>query len=365
MRHHLTEVPERRVSVAAVAAAALIGLLACKADTPASITPPTPSISVRLGSGALSIVQGQSRSISVTVSCEGGYAGGVALAITSAPAGVTATLDPSLVPSGAWGSMLTIAVDSRTAPGTYSLTLTGSGTGVDNESAMLILTVTAAGTPNIGVQLASTRFSTPPAQTISVAVTISRGGGFGEAVALGVSGLPADVMSKLDPTVVPAGEWRSMLTLFVGPTAPPGTYFLTLTGSGAGVVSQSTSFAVTVAGLAWPRPPISVEFPPSIDYYIWTNQGDSSTWGGVEGVIVSRSSGYAGVVNLSIEGLPPGVTATFNPSSLDASTTTSAVTFKATVDAPLGSSFPTIRARGVGVPDATFAFYLIVSPHRP
>lgn len=364
MRHHLTEVAERRVSVAAVAAAALIGLLACKADTRASITPPAPSIRVQLGSGALSIVQGQSKSISVTVSCEGGYAGGVALAITSAPAGVTATLDPSLVPSGAWGSMLTIAVDSRTAPGTYSLTLTGRGTGVDNESAMLILTVTAAGTPNIGVQLASTRFSTPPAQTISVAVTISRGGGFGEAVALGVSGLPADVMSKLDPTVVPAGEWRSMLTLFVGPTTTPGTYFLTLTGSGAGVASQSTSFAVTVAGLALPRPPISVEFPP-IDDYIWTIQGDSSTWGGVEGVIVSRSSGYTGVVDLTIEGLPPGVTATFNPSSLDASTTTSAVTFTAAVDAPLGSSYPTIRARGVGVPDATTAFWLIVSPRRP
>ena len=362
MRHHLTGGPERRVSVAAVAG--LIALLACRADTPASTSPPTPSISVQLGSGALSIVQGQSRSISVRVSCEGGYAGGVALAITSAPAGVTATLDPSLVPSGAWGSMLTIAVDSRAAPGTYSLTLTGSGTGVDNESATLIFTVTAAGTPHIGVQLASSRFSTPPARTTSVAVTISRGGGFSGAVVLGVSGLPAGVRAKLDPTVVPAGEWRSMLTLFVGPTTTPGTYLLTLTGTGAGVASQATSFALTVTGLTLPRPPISVEFIP-IDEFVWTVQGDSWTWGGVEGVFVSRSSGYAGEVNLTIEGLPPGVTATFNPSSLDASTTTSAVTFTATADAPPGSSYPTIRARGVGVPDATTAFWLIVFPPAP
>lgn len=358
MRYHLTERAGRRVSVSAVVAAALVALLACRADNPGSITPPAPSINVRLGSNVLSIVQGQSSSVGVTVSCEGGYAGGVTLAVSGAPAGVTVTLEPSLVPSGAWGSMLTVAVDSKAELGTYPLILTARGTGVDAESAMLILTVRASSTPSIGVELASTRLSMPRGGKISVAIAISRGGGYSDAVVLGVNGPPFGVTATLNPSTVPAGQWGSVLTLAADSTAAAGTYSLTLTSSGAGVASQSTSFALTVLGPAGPPPPIGVSFVP-IDEFVFTVQGDSWPW---EGVFVSRSAGYAGVVELSIEGLPPGVTATFHPASLDASTTTSTVTFTATADAPPGSSYPTIRAKGVGVPDATVVFWLIVFP---
>lgn len=51
----------------------------------------------------------------------------VALSVSGAPNGVTATLDPTSVQSGK-SSTLTVQVGTSTAPGTYTLTVTGAGT---------------------------------------------------------------------------------------------------------------------------------------------------------------------------------------------------------------------------------------------
>jgi hypothetical protein len=92
---------------------------------------------------------------------------------------------------------------------------------------------------------------------------------------------------------------------------------------------------------------------------VWTVRGESEVW---DGVIVERAGGYSGAVTLTIEGLPPGVTADFDPATLEAGMTKSAVTFTAAADAPTEITFVTIRASGGGVPDATTVFRFVVFP---
>lgn len=71
-----------------------------------------------------------------------GAAQTVALSVSGAPAGVTATLSPTSVQSGS-SSALSVQVGASTAPGTYTLTVTGSGT--VSHTSTYSLTVTGGG----------------------------------------------------------------------------------------------------------------------------------------------------------------------------------------------------------------------------
>lgn len=77
-------------------------------------------------------------------------------------------------------------------------------------------------------------------------------------------------------------------------------------------------------------------------------------------ITLSRTN-YAGTVNLVAEGLPAGVTATFNPVSVAGSSTTSNVTIAATSTATTGAANITIRASGSGITTSTVTLPLTVN----
>jgi hypothetical protein len=338
--------------------ATLVTLAACQSDTSPIAAPRgfEPGIGIELPSGTLSVFPGKSVSIVVTVWRSGGFAGAIALDVTGAPAGVTPALDTPVVLMGSWSSTLTLAAAEITAPGTYQLTVRARGSGVDEKSASLVLNVMAAPTPLIRVSLGNETLSVARGETGTVGVIVSRTSGYTAAVSLAVTGAPTGVTATFNPASNLPGGPVSMLTLAAAPATVTGSYQLTVTGSGPGVASHSALFFLTITD---PAPPsIRVGFI-AYDDFVWTVQGDSWTWGGVT---VTRLGGYTGVVELSIEGLPADVTASFYPNPLDASTTTSAVTFTAVPNAGLGSWNLTIRAKGVGVPDATNMFRFVVFP---
>ena len=78
-------------------------------------------------------------------------------------------------------------------------------------------------------------------------------------------------------------------------------------------------------------------------------------------VTVARMAYYTGSIDLSVEALPTGVTAAFLPTTVPASSTTSTLTLSATTTAALGTATATVRARGVGVTDATIQIVMNVS----
>lgn len=80
------------------------------------------------------------------------------------------------------------------------------------------------------------------------------------------------------------------------------------------------------------------------------------------GVTVSRSATYTGPIDLSAEGLPAGVTASFAPATVPGGSTASTLTLTATAAAALGTGFASVRAKATGLNDAVVQLVIAVSP---
>ena len=100
--------------------AATLWQLAVTSSTPAN------DFSLATSPTAGSVDPGASATSTVSTATTSGSAQTVTLSATGAPAGVTVSFSPSSVTSGA-GSTMTVATTSATAPGTYPLTVTGTG----------------------------------------------------------------------------------------------------------------------------------------------------------------------------------------------------------------------------------------------
>jgi hypothetical protein len=102
---------------------------------------PSGGFSLALDAGTLSLQQGNSGSVGVTISREDPFDGDVSLSVSGAPAGATIDVDPAEV-SGTDASVdVTLAGDATT--GDHTITVTGTGEGVEAQTASFTLTVTA------------------------------------------------------------------------------------------------------------------------------------------------------------------------------------------------------------------------------
>lgn len=124
----------------------------------------TGSFAVSLAPTTLSVAAGASGTSTVTIARTAPFTGAVNLAVSGAPAGVTATLSAASVATGATTATLTVAVAAGTAATTGTIVVTGTAAGVANATASLALTTTATGTtPGTGSIVF--RFCTTPVPT--------------------------------------------------------------------------------------------------------------------------------------------------------------------------------------------------------
>ena len=144
-------------------------------------------------------------------------------------------------------------------------------------------------------------------------VTISRTGGFLGNVSFSTAGLPSGATASFSPN--PAGS-SSALTVNTSVMAPVGSYTFTITGASGGL-SHSVSTTLVV------RSNYALSASPSSRT---VTAGGATTYT----VAVTRYGGFAGLVNLSVSGLPAGATATFTPNPADASSVLSVSTTTAT-----------------------------------
>lgn len=77
---------------------------------------------------------------------------------------------------------------------------------------------------------------------------------------------------------------------------------------------------------------------------------------------VTRGLGYSGAVIVTIEGVPAGVTATANPSTIPGSGSTSTITFTVAPATVPTNAIVTIRGKGTLVADATTNLALVMTP---
>jgi hypothetical protein len=138
----------------------------------------------------------------------------------------------------------------------------------------------------------------------SVSVMASAVNGFAAPVTVAVSGLPAGVTAKPATLTLAAGVAQN-ITLAADATVASGSATVTLTGT-SGMLSHSATVALTTTAAALPD--FSLTVTPTSQTVVVGTTGTALS------LQVTATGGFASAVEVSISGLPAGVTA--SPASL-------------------------------------------------
>jgi len=223
----------------------------------------------------------------------------------------------------------------------------------------------ATGSFNWSTRIANFKFSTcgnpdfsvsasPASQTVTqgngttYTVTVTPSGGFTGSVDLTISGLPAGATASFNPTPLASGN--STLTVNTISSTPTGSFPLTITGT-SGAVTHTASVTLVV------NAPVVGDFSVSASpasQTVTAGSGTSYT------ATVTGSGGFSGVVGLTASGLPTGASASFNPSSVTGSgSSTMSVTTSAST--PAGTYTLTITGTSGSLVHST-TVTLVVNP---
>lgn len=299
--------------------------------TISSPPPPPPDFSLSLSPSSVTLMPSGSASTTVTVGSIGGFTDTVSLSATGLPSGVSASFSPTSVtpPSGgSASSSLTLTASSSAVAGTYTVTIHGIA---GNSSHTVTLTLTIGSPADFTVSVAPQSLSIAQGSGASTTVTVGSLNGFNSSTSLSISGLPSGVTATFSPTSVtpPAGgSASSTLTLAVSSSASTGSFTVSIGGS-SGSLSHSTNLTLTITG----PPDFTVAASPS-SLTVIQGSNNSTT------VNVGSLNNFNGAVNLSISGLPSGVTATFSPVSVTppaGGSASSTLTLAASATATTGS----------------------------
>jgi len=144
-----------------------------------------------------------------------------------------------------------------------------------------------------------------PGGSTSFTVNVSALNGFTGDVSLSVSGLPSGVTGSFSPNAVTGGSGTSTLTLTASSSVPLGNYSLTITGTSGSLSHSLPANLIVNSSLG----DFTGTVQPNPQNIIAGNSGSYT-------ITISPTGGYNGSVNLSHSGLPPGSSATLNPTTI-------------------------------------------------
>ena len=273
-------------------------------------------------SGGVTVGQGTSSTSNVYINSLNGFTGSVSLSVSGLPSGVSASFSPNPA-SAITAGTLTLTAASTASLGQYTVTITGRS-GSQTATTPLTITIYPPSftlSDNGGVTIGQGASSTS-------SVSITPLYGFTGSMSLSVSGLPNGVTASFSPNPAPPSAVGSTLTLTATNSASLGQYIVTITGT-SGSQTATTTLSIGV---------YAPSFTVSDYSSVTMGQGTSST----SSVSITPLYGFAGNVNLSVSGLPSGVTASFSPNPASALAGSSTLTLMATSTASLGQYIVTI-----------------------
>ena len=250
-----------------------LALASCQGSDSNIVTPPTGSIALTLTGTNVTVAQGASGTMAVTLTRIGGYTGAVDLTVEGAPTGVTAAFAPATIPAGATTSTLSVAVSSAVAAGSYTLTIRGHGSNVSDYTVPLTLIVTAVAEPGFTMSVSPASVSIAQGASTTVSVAIVRAGAFTAGVELTASGAPSGL--SVTPSTVTVTGVSQTLTVTATSVAA-GNYTVSLRGTAPGVAAQTVNLAVQVTGSSAGT---AVIFQFCNDLPVWIGaRNENGTW---------------------------------------------------------------------------------------
>ena len=229
----------------------------------------------------------------------------------------------------------------------YALALLGtavvagcSSSGTDNNN-----------TGAISLALTPTSASVQQGAQATTTGTLTRSGGFTGTVNLTVTGAPTGVTAAVSNVVTTGLVTTATITVTVGATTTPGTYPIVVHGNGTGVTEATATYTLTVTAL-----PAAYTLTLSASTLSIVQGGATPT----TTVTLGRTN-FPGNVTLSVDNLPTGVTAAFNPAN-PISGDNSVLTLTVSPTAPTGT-FNNLAVRGVatGLTDRTAPLTLTIT----
>jgi subtilisin family serine protease len=258
----------------------------------------TPDFTPSISPSSASMAAGGVVSYTVSVSPVNGFTGDVSLTLSGlSQSQASWSISPPVIAGGSGSAQLTVSTATSIAAGTYPLTITATS-GATVHSAAAALVVTAP--PDFSLSATPTSRNVVAGSGATYTVGMASLNGFAGDVALSLTGLPSGVgTASFSPQVI-AGAGSSQLTVTTLPTAPGGTYPLTITGAAGGVThTVSVTLAVSARDFALSVSPSSVTI----------SRGQSAKYTAA----VSAVGGSVGNVSLTVAGMPTGTTVVFSP----------------------------------------------------
>ncbi len=212
---------------------------------PLTIT--APSLFTLTGSASsVAITAGSTGQMTVTSAHVGAFNSAIGFSVSGLPAGVTASLSKTTLAAPGDGSLTaTFTVASNVAAGSYPVTVVGTGGGV-TESAPVVLTVSAAKAGfTFSLNVATLTDQQGVASSPLIVSVGNFSGGFNSTIMLGFSGVPAGMSYANTAATTGNNLINISFALTASAATPVGTYPITVTASGAGIV-HSAVVQVTV-----------------------------------------------------------------------------------------------------------------------
>jgi hypothetical protein len=107
-------------------------------------TEPTPAIEIGLSSATLSVTQGTTSTVNLSLTRSGDFTSDVSIVIEGVPAGVLWTVAPPSLDPSVSSAVIAIRAGTIATPGVTNVTVRATGTGVTAATAALAITVVAA-----------------------------------------------------------------------------------------------------------------------------------------------------------------------------------------------------------------------------
>jgi len=207
-------------------------------DNGGSVSPPAtrtitvPDFSLSATPAAGTVLAGGSTTYTATVTSGTGFVGTVAFSVNGLPQGATVSFSPASVNTSG-STTLSVSTSTSTPSGSYPLTITGTSGPLAHS-----VNVTLVVNTDFTISVAPPSATISKGDTASYTVTITGGQGFSDTVGLSLTGVPRSASPNFTPTSV-VNSGISVLTVNATSNVKAGTYNLTITGSGGGLVHSA------------------------------------------------------------------------------------------------------------------------------